>query len=113
MIKYLIGGFIYAVTHGIKEIVKDEYEIQLKTMDFGRLKMLFYYGKSIFGVLFTQDINDLVYEKLQKFTNEFETDFQKELEKDDHGNWLNGTSDAKNVAYTQKVEELLKISFKF
>jgi len=74
-IGYLVGGFIYALTHGIKEIVKTEYETNLRIMDFGKLKMLFYYGNQIFGVLFSREANSVIYNRLQKFIDKFEDVF--------------------------------------
>ena len=71
-INLLIGGFVYAISHGIREIIRKEYEANLKSMDFGPIKMIFGYGEKVFGVLFTHSVNDYLQRKLTEFVHTFE-----------------------------------------
>ena len=114
MIKYLIGGFIYAITHGIKEIIKEEYETQLRAMDFGSLKMMFYYGEKCFGVLFCRETNNILHQKLKNFVLAFETTFPDRLEGPAQPTWLSESGEeAGDPVFLEKVKVLLKEHFKF
>ena len=70
---FLIGGFIYAITHGIEHITKVKTSIKL--IDVQRIKIAFYFGKYSFSILFTREINNQIYKKLKGFMTEFERDF--------------------------------------
>ena len=70
---FLIGGFIYAITHGIEHITKVKTSIKL--IDVERIKIAFYFGKYSFSILFTREINNQIYKKLKGFMTEFERDF--------------------------------------
>lgn len=113
-ISYLIGGFIYAITHGIKEIMKQDYGSALRSMDFGTLKMLFYYNSHIFGVLFSTTVNNLMYNKLRNFVNAFEQAFP-ELVSDQDCTMLieDQIQDEKDRETLNKIKDLLKLHFKF
>ncbi|NVM54902.1 MAG: hypothetical protein HWN66_14455 [Candidatus Helarchaeota archaeon] len=114
MISYLVGGFIYAITHGIKEVIKQDYETSLRSMDFGRIKMIFCYGEKVFGVLFTREVNDVIYDKLRKFTDQFEITFKEDLERTGDKAWLTDQArDSKEEALIKKADELLKSYFKY
>ncbi|MFX1297623.1 MAG: hypothetical protein ACFFD2_22590, partial [Promethearchaeota archaeon] len=70
---FLIGGFIYAITHGIEEITKIKTPIKL--IDLEKIKLAFFFGEHSFSILFTREINDQIYEKLKGFMTEFENNF--------------------------------------
>lgn len=110
-IQYLIGGFIYAITHGIKEIIKEEYETYLRVMDFGKLKMLFYYGEAVFGVLFSKESNKVIYNRLEQFINQFEREFVQLSEDKSALSLLDGKELPETIY--KKIEELLQVYFKF
>ncbi len=113
IIQYLIGGVIYATTHGIKEIIKQEYVTTLRTMDFGKVKMIFHYGSQVLGILFTRETNTAIYNKLQKCIEDFELTFQKLLDQPTL-NLLDAQllSDENNET-RRKIHDLLKKYFKF
>lgn len=113
-VKYLIGGFIYAITHGIKEIVKQEYEAILRSMDFGNLKMLFFYGEHVFGVLFSREANNVIYNRLERFVRGFEGSFP-EIINDPTGTIVldDQESIAKDPKAKKEIESLLSLYFKF
>ncbi len=113
MIRYLIGGFLYAISHGIKEIIKEEYNTILRTMDFGKLKMQFYYGKKVFGLLFTREANNQIYNKLNNFIDEFEELFEDFIEDTMSVNLLEEQSlSEKDKTNILQMEELVKKHFK-
>jgi len=112
-IQYLIGGFIYAISHGLKEIIKEEIldKTDLRAMDFGRLKMLFYYGNGVFGVLFTRESNNVIYDRLKRFINEFELVFKEFLESKTGPSLLEGQTLPDPAI--KKIDDLLQLYFKF
>ncbi len=86
-ISLLIGGFVFAISKGIKEIIKKEYETILKTIDFGVINMMFGYGERVFGVIFTHEVNNYLQERLTDFIHEFEKKNEKEL-----NDWMGATT---------------------
>ncbi len=110
-IQYLIGGFIYAITHGIKEIIKEHYESQLRIMDFGNLKMLFYYGHHIFGVLFSREANNVIYNRLERFITQFEDEFKEFSEDKTSISLMEGKEITETIK--GKIDDLLQVYFKF
>jgi len=112
-ISYLIGGFIYAISHGIKEVIRQEYDSSLRTMDFGKLKMLFYYGNQVFGILFSRESNKVIYDKLKNFIDKFEIAFPEIIENTKGANLLEAQSvDKKDQATVQEIKDLMKLYFK-
>jgi hypothetical protein len=113
-INYLIGGFIYALSHGIKEIVKHDYGTALRSMDFGTFKMLFYYTEHLFGVLFATTHNNIIYNKLKNFVDAFEQTFP-DLVSDQNFTVVleEQPSDEKNKEVLEKIRALLKSHFKW
>jgi hypothetical protein len=112
-ISYLIGGFIYAISHGIKEVIRQEYDTSLRTMDFGTLKMLFYYGNQVFGILFSRETNTVIYDKLKNFIDKFEIAFPEIIENTTGANLLEVQSvDEKDQATVQEIKDLMKLFFK-
>ena len=113
-INYLLGGFIYALSHGIKEIVKHDYGSALRSMDFGTFKMLFYYTDQLFGVLFATTSNNLMYNKLKNFVDAFEQTFPDLVSAQDYTVLLEDQfGDEKNKEAVEKIKALLKLHFKW
>ncbi len=112
-ISYLIGGFIYAISHGIKEVVRQEYDSNLRVMDFGKLKMLFCYGNQVFGILFSRETNTVIYNKLKNFIDKFEIAFPEIIENTTGANLLEAQSvDEKDKATVREIKDLMKLFFK-
>jgi len=113
-INLLIGGFVYAISHGIREIIRKEYEANLKSMNFGSIKMIFGYGKKVFGVLFTHSVNDYLQRKLTEFIDEFEKVNAETLDSN-MGDVTYMTrkpkKGSKSEAFVNRTEELLKEFF--
>ncbi len=113
IINYLIGGFIYAISSGLKEVVKDNTSTHLQTMDFGKIKMVFYYGKEVFGVLFTQEANKVIYNRLKKSIEEFELNFNQFLKTNPSINLMEGAElSAENSDAKKKLIEILEKYFR-
>ena len=113
-INYLIGGFIYALSHGIKEIVKHDYGTALRSMDFGTFKMLFYYTDQLFGVLFATTINNIMHDKLKDFVGAFEQTFPDLVSDQNYSVLLEDQAgDEKNKVAIEKIKTLLKLHFKW
>ncbi len=112
LIQYLMGGFLYAITHGIKEFV-DEPDSQLRTMDFGKLKMVFHYGDKVLGVLFSKEANNVIHKKLKDCIEEFELVFQQFLDESRAINLLDGESlNEQDKETLTKMQRLLENHFK-
>jgi hypothetical protein len=113
-INYLIGGFIYALSHGIKEIVKHDYGSSLRSMDFGTFKMLFYYTDQLFGVLFATTSNNIMHNKLKNFVDAFQQTFPDFVSAQDYTMLLEEQpGDEKNKEAVEKIKALLKLHFKW
>jgi hypothetical protein len=112
LMQYLVGGFIYAITHGIKEFV-EEPDSQLRTMDFGKMKMVFHYGDRVLGVLFSKEANSIIHKKLKDCIEEFELVFQQFLEESTAVNLLDGDMlNAQDKETLTKMQRLLEKHFK-
>ncbi|NHI94530.1 MAG: hypothetical protein EAX96_18710 [Candidatus Lokiarchaeota archaeon] len=113
-INLLIGGFVYAISHGIREIIKREYETNLKSMNFGVIKLVFGYGEKVFGVLFTTSMNEYLQKRLTQFIEKFEDDNGEMLE-----SWIGDITymskkpikGSRDEKFVQQTEKLLKDFF--
>lgn len=113
-INLLIGGFVYAISHGIKEIIKHEYQTNLKSMNFGIIKLIFGYGEKVFGVLFTTSTNDYLQKRLTQFIKRFEEENAEKLD-----TWIGDITymskkpakGSKDEEFVNSVEKMLKDFF--
>ena len=113
-INLLIGGFVYAISHGIREIIKKEYQTNLQSMNFGIIKMVFGYGEQVFGVLFTTSANDYLQRRLTQFIKKFEVENKDILDK-----WMGDITymsrkpikGSKDETFVNNVERLLRDFF--
>ncbi|MHA1797808.1 MAG: hypothetical protein ACTSVY_05100 [Candidatus Helarchaeota archaeon] len=113
-INLLIGGFVYAISHGIREIIRREYETNLKSMNFGLIKLIFGYGEKTFGVLFTTAVNDYLEKQLTSFIHKFEEENKETLD-----TWIGDITymskrpkkGSKNEEFVKKTEALIKEFF--
>ncbi|NVM01775.1 MAG: hypothetical protein HWN67_05545 [Candidatus Helarchaeota archaeon] len=74
----LTGGFLFILTRGIETIL--DLKGRIKTMNFGDINIIFKYSKYVFGLLIVTEYTPINIEKLSKFIEKFETQYEKELE---------------------------------
>lgn len=74
----LLGGFIYALTTGLKDVLKMGSSIH--SISFGELNLLFKNGKYVFGVLMVKQYVPMIIEKLNYLVDDFEDKFKDFLE---------------------------------
>ena len=74
----LIGGFIYAITEGLKDMLKTSEDINSITS--GDRSVVIERGEFIFGVLIVTDDSPLMHRKLIEFIKKFETNYKEDLE---------------------------------
>ena len=83
-------------------------------MNFGKIKMLFYYGTYVFGVLFSRESNAVIFNRLQRFVNGFEETFKEIVEDPTATVILDGTTDGeKDPKLHKEINLLLQLYFKF
>ena len=74
----VVGGFIYAVTSGIKNMLKLKKEITSFTTK--KRSVLVQHGDQVFGVLIVRENAQILHDNLIKFITNYEKKYQKMLE---------------------------------
>ena len=76
--RLLLGGFIYAISHGLEASLKTEG--QLESIQIGDITLLFKHGKYVIGILFITEETPMVHLKLLLLMQRFERRYKTELE---------------------------------
>ncbi len=74
----LIGGFVYAVSEGFKEVLQSDDDINEFTS--GNRSVLIQHGNTILGVLIVTEESTLLQKKIVQLIKTFETHYKAELE---------------------------------
>ncbi len=75
----LLGGFIHAVSHGLKQTLRNGGEME--TIKVGDLTLIFKSGKHILGLIFANEPSPILPLNLFLFMQRFETTYELELER--------------------------------
>ncbi len=97
----LIGGFIYAISNGLKMSLNIEGEID--EIEIGETTLIIEHGKETFAIFFVSEHTNKLHEKIKTFIKEFETNFKDELE-----NWTGDISQF----HSEKTQALIFDIFK-
>jgi len=91
----LIGGFIYAISNGLKMSLKLEGEVD--EIDIGETTLIIEHGEKTFAILFVSEHTEKLHQKIQTFIKTFEKQFDEELT-----NWT-GDISSFHSEKTQKI----------
>ncbi|NHI90893.1 MAG: hypothetical protein EAX96_00235 [Candidatus Lokiarchaeota archaeon] len=75
----LLGGFIYAISNGLKMSLKIEGEVD--EIEIGDTTLIIKRGKKIFIILFVTELTEKIHDKVEEFIEAFETLYKDELDK--------------------------------
>ncbi|MFX0132681.1 MAG: hypothetical protein ACFFDN_03445 [Candidatus Hodarchaeota archaeon] len=70
----ILGGFVYAISGGLKHIIKFTGDIE--TIKMRNVTILFIHGKEIFAILFSTEYTPILRKKLNDFVNKVETKYE-------------------------------------
>ena len=73
--------------------------------------MLFYYGNHTFGVLFTREANNVIYDRLKRFITNFELELREIVEDETSLSLISGQEISDPIK--KKIDKLLQVYFKF
>jgi hypothetical protein len=97
----LIGGFVYAISQGFKEVLKSEEEIN--AFRSGNRSVLIERGKYVFAVLIVTADSSLLHRKLREFISRYELENKGYLE-----NWTGDFSDIRPELIKKEIFETLR-----
>lgn len=94
---FVLGGLLSIIGEGIGPVLSIDQEIRI--IDFGDIKIMFKFGKMLFGILLmTENVSNAI-ERFHKFIEKFEIEYEQELidwdgdtsyfDKNKIENWIN------------------------